>query len=129
MAGRYIAVDRLFPYHFNVFNNMAFTNQGAFTSLMVRSFNYNYTLLADSKGYTNTMFKLSPNGNYDNIKVIMFFSCLGYSGAAETTTPFPPVINMSYHIVSSMNISFDTVFGTKGTVNGARWHFNLIVYD
>jgi hypothetical protein len=38
-------------------------------------------------------------------------------------------MNMSYHITNSSFIVFDTVLGTKGTLNGNRWHFNFIVYD
>ena len=108
---------------------MGFTNQAAFTGLLVRSFNFNYTSLAVGKGYSNTNFNMNSNGNYDNIKVVMFISCLGYSGAVETTTPFPPIMNMSYHITNSSYIIFDTVLGTNGTINTVRWHFNLIVYD
>lgn len=37
--------------------------------------------------------------------------------------------NMSYYILNSSFIVFDTVLGTKGAINGNRWHFNFIVYD
>ena len=126
---RYIVVDRLFPYHFNLFNNFGPNSQAAFSSLLVRNFSSNYNSLAASKGYSKTTFNLSPNGNYDNIKIVIFISCLGYFGAVETGKPYPPVVNMSYHIINSTHISFDTVLGTKGTINKTRWHFNLIVYD
>lgn len=59
----------------------------------------------------------------------MFFACIGFKTPAETSTSFPPIINMSYTILNSSYLSIDTVIGKNMTISGGRWHFNLIVYD
>jgi hypothetical protein len=58
----------------------------------------------------------------------MFLTCLNYTAASESnTTKYPPMVNISYKIISNSTINFTVDLGTSGTVS--LLHYTIIVYD
>jgi hypothetical protein len=124
VAVRYVAVNSTFPYHLNILTNQQMINSGnTFSSAVKYTFTMNYSSLVSGTALYKTFTKAASNYN-----VIMYLTCLNYTAATEnSTTKYPPMLNISYSITNNSTVVFTMDCGTKGTIGMA--HYTVIVYD